>query len=212
MTQSMRTERHRDGIDQDAEAAEVLQPDLPEANVGMWVGIALQAPLVKQVHEHKPDRKEDRGLNPDAGNVQHGMLVSNRVRLLVGDQMLAESLRGVAVLCPQVQLLHEEADGQKQDDDQGKAARHRLQRAAHQQAPLAAAQVLHHEQRQAAHREAPGDDVAEQIGAQQVIDSVVIDGRGQQRQHDRQNSKYGADNHGPAPPGIEQQRSIQLGG
>ena len=45
-----------------------------------------------------------------------------------------------------------------------------------------------------------------------MIDSVVIDGGRQERQHDRQNSKDGADDHRPAPPLIEQLRSIQLGG
>ena len=204
--------RHGDGIDQDAEAAEVLQPHLPEAHIGMRVGIALQAPLVQQVHEDEPDREADRRLYPHAADVQHGVLVSNCVRLLVGDQMLTIGLRGVAVLGPQVQLLHEEADGQKQHDDQGQAARHRLQRTAQQQAPLAAAHVLHHEQSQTADGEAPADDVSEQVRAQQVIDAVVIDSRRQQCEHNRQNSKDGADNHRPAPPLIEQQRSIQLRG
>ena len=203
---------HGDGIDQDAEAAQILQPHLPEAHVRMGVGIALQSPLVEQVHEDKPDREADRGLYPHAAHVQHGMLVSNRVRLLVSDQMLTVSLGGVAVLGPQVQLLHGEADGQKQHHDEGKAARHRLQRTAQQQAPLAAAHVLHHEQRKTAHGEAPAQDVPEQIGAQQVIDSVMIDGRRQHCEHNRQNSKDGADNHRPAPPLIEQQRSIQLRG
>jgi len=44
-----------------------------------------------------------------------------------------------------------------------------------------------------------------------VIDAIVIDGSRQQGKHDRQNGKDTAHNHGPAPPRIEQQRSIQLG-
>ena len=35
---------HGDGIDQNAKTTEVLQPHLPEAHVGMSIGIALQAP------------------------------------------------------------------------------------------------------------------------------------------------------------------------
>src|ERR1700689_2389235 len=98
------------------------------------------------------------------------MLEGNRVRLLVGDQMLLVSLRGVAELCPQEQILHEEAYGQKQDHYQRKATRHRLQRTAYEQAPFAATQILDHEQRQAAHGEAPTDDETKQEGAQQMVD------------------------------------------
>ena len=126
--------------------------------------------------------------------------------------MLVESLDRVAVLRPQVQLLHEDAYRQPEDDNQRQAARHGLQRTAHQQAPLAAAQVLHHEQGQAAHGEAPADDETEQVGAQQVVDSVVIDDSRQHCQHQRQNGKDAADHHSPASPCIDQQRSIQLRG
>jgi hypothetical protein len=44
-----------------------------------------------------------------------------------------------------------------------------------------------------------------------VVDAVVIDRRGQECQHDRQNGEYRADNNRPAPPAIQQQRGIQLG-
>ena len=128
------------------------------------------------------------------------MLVGNGVRLLVIDQMLTVSSSGIAVLRPQVQLLHEDADGQKQHHDQREAARHRLQRAAQQQAPLAAAHILDHQQSKTADGQAPAKDVPEQVGAQQMIDTIMIDGGRQHCEDDRQNCEDGADNHRPAPP------------
>src|SRR5579859_4708249 len=112
---------HSDGVDQHAEAAEIFQAHLPETHVGMRIGVTLQSPLVEQVHEDEPDGKADCGLYPDTAHTEHGALVGNGVRLLVGDQVLVEGLHGIAVLRPQIQLLHEDADRQEQYDNQGQA-------------------------------------------------------------------------------------------
>ena len=74
-------------------------------------------------------------------DVQHGVLVGDRVRLLVADQMLVESLRRGLLYCAhRYSFFMKMPIGRNRDDDQRQAARHGLQRTAQQQAPLAAAQ------------------------------------------------------------------------
>ena len=114
MTQSMRADRHGERINEDAEPAKILQPNLPETHVrGAGQSPGCNPHLFSFDMKKKKIAKQTADWIPHAGHIQHGVLVGNRVLLRRGDQMILKRVHRVAVLCPQIQLLHEDADGQK---------------------------------------------------------------------------------------------------
>ncbi len=60
MTQIDGDHRHGERVDHDADAAEVLELDLPVAHIGQRVGVALERPAVQRDDEKEPDREADR--------------------------------------------------------------------------------------------------------------------------------------------------------
>ncbi len=89
-------------------------------------------------------------------------------------------------------MLAEEGNQDRDEEqrDQRQRARHRLQRTAQQQAPLAAGDILQHQHDQAAAREVEAGHVAHQVGAQDVVAALMRKGKGQreQREHSRNRS------------------------
>ena len=110
--------------------------------------------------------------------IQHGTLEVRRQRLLVGDQVMQIRVVGgscIGVPHPLVQMF---ADARHQDRNQHQRhqrqrARHRLQRTAQQQAPLAARYILQHQQHQRAAGKVEARHVAHQVGAQDVVAALM---------------------------------------
>ncbi|MDE1178680.1 MAG: hypothetical protein PW789_19060 [Edaphobacter sp.] len=148
------------------------------------VGVTLQRPAVEQEGGEADDAEDDDGLNDHGGRIQHRVLGIGRHHLFLGHQAVLVRLHrrlGVGEGEPLVQVLGEEDDGDEEDSHQLEGAAHRLQRTAEEQSPLAAGDILQHQHAVATAGEAEGDHKAHQVGAHEVVASLVAPREGEDR-------------------------------
>ena len=132
--------------------------------------------------------------------IEHGTLEVRRQRLLVGDEVMQICVVGgscIGVANPLVKMSADarHQDGNEHERDQRKRARHRLQRTAQQQPPLAARYILQHQHHKRAAGKVEARHVAHQIGAEDVV-AAPIGEREEQRQ---QREDSGDRERSPAP-------------
>ena len=107
---------------------------------------------------------------------------------------------------PEVQIFHEEQDGQEEKRDQPPGTGHRFQGPAQDQPPLAAGQVLDEKEGERAADEVEGRHGAHEVGTQQM--GAAFRGTDE---HERDQGKDGCNDQGAKTPGRDKVRRRQHG-
>ena len=123
--------------------------------------IVLGRPRGQQITERRPDREVDDLANQEEGRVQvRGLLHQDRV----GQR---------AVMRPLVEVVHAERDRQEQHRHKWDGADRRFERPPQHNAPRAAGEVLHHQQRQAAKSHAGPEGVGDQVSLEKALGALL---------------------------------------
>src|SRR5579859_2462356 len=149
-------ESHYKNVEDDAGAGQRLEA--AGDGIVLGIGVLLAGPAIKEENENAPNDKVQNGADAEAVLGEIGALK-------FGESAFAGG-RGVEP-CG-VEILHTKKDGHEQDRDESENAGGGLQRAANDDAPIAAGQVLQHQEAERTQGEAQNKHESQKVGREKA--------------------------------------------